>query len=166
MEYLEEPNPNNHRQWGTKIQLTCEERNHYFDFSVPADLVSFFYSNNINRTTMYCNKDTYWVFEDGYVEGETCSSAKTDEMWCKSVVQPNCVDRTVRCGALQSVFGGADKELLAEPNPDDHTEYGTSIRLTCPQRNYYFDFSVPSDLVSYFYSNNINETVITCNRDG
>ena len=56
-------------------------------------------------------------------------------------------------------------EYLVEPNPSDRTEVNTSVRVTCPDRNHHFDFAVADDLVSYFYSLNINDTVLTCNHD-
>ena len=164
-QYLDEPNSRDHSEWGTRLQLTCLEKNFFFDFSVPDDLISFYYSNNINITTMYCNKDRYWVIENGAVEGETCESSRTDAVWCKNVVQPMCVDRTIRCNPLQPMFWDTDMEMLKEVATNDHREYGTSIRLTCPQRNYFFDFSTEPDLISYYYSNNINDTVITCNKE-
>jgi hypothetical protein len=42
----------------------------------------------------------------------------------------------------------------------------TSIEYTCPERNFYFDYPVGSNFVSYYYTNNINDINVTCNHDG
>ena len=66
---------------------------------------------------------------------------------------------------MQSDFFTANIDVITAPNPNDLTENGTTLELTCTQRNHYFDFSVPDDLISFFYSENINRTVLTCNQD-
>ena len=101
----------------------------------------------------------------GGVEGETCSSSgHATEHWCKSVQIFPCVDRTIHCNAIPS-FLNNEVTILNEEEEGSLTILGTSIGLTCTGENYYFDFSVPDDLVSFYYSNNVNETTITCNKD-
>ena len=113
--------------------------------------------------THYCRR---WLITDG-VRGENCDpSLDANDNVCQDVTQPQCVDRTIRCTALPTNFGNADISVINAPNPDDPTEYGTVIQWTCLGRNHYFNFSVPDDLISFYYSNNINVTTLTCNRDG
>lgn len=106
-----------------------------------------------------------WTISNGVI-GESCpsSSHPTDNV-CSEISQPLCVDRTIRCTPLPD-FGISDVAVLNAPNSDDLTEFGTIIQVTCLGRNHYFDFSVPDDLISFYYSTNINQTTFTCNRDG
>lgn len=41
------------------FDVTCTERNHYFDYSVPANVPSFYFATNINWTSFFCNHDRY-----------------------------------------------------------------------------------------------------------
>ena len=94
--------------------------------------------------------------------GGTCQSMQPDGS-CTSVYIPACVDRTVYCNPLTTP-GNSSKSILAQPNPLNQVELGTSMRFTCPLPNYYFNYSVPSNLTSFFYSTNINSTTLTCNK--
>ena len=115
---------------------------------------------------MWCFIQREWAIANG-MRGENCvSSTHATDNICKDVWQPQCVDRTIRCNPLQENFGITDVEILSAPNPSDLTEAGTDIKLSCLNHNYYFDFSVPEDLVSFYYSNNINVTTMYCNKDG
>ena len=58
------------------------------------------------------------------------------------------------------------KSILAQPNPLSETILGTSIRFTCSDRNWYFNYSVPVDLKSFYYSTNYNNSTMTCNPYG
>ena len=76
-----------------------------------------------------------------------------------------CVDRTVQCSILPS-FLNIDVEYLHGQVEDEVPLWNTTVQLTCSEENYYFDFPVPDDLVSFHYSNNINSTTLACNEFG
>lgn len=113
------------------------------------------------------NSDCYRFWEViGGIEGETClESNHSSELWCKNVTLFPCADRTILCNPLPS-FLNTTVQMLQEPETGNFTVFNTSISLTCPNENFYFDYSVPANLVSFFYSTNINETTLTCNKDG
>ena len=53
--------------------------------------------------------------------------------------------------------------ILNQPNPSSLVQVGTSVRFTCDNHDWFFDYSVPKDIVSYYYSTNIDSTTLTCN---
>ena len=77
-----QPNSENEYEYGTEIQFTCPNYKHYFDYSVPDNLVSFYYSTNINTTTLTCNEYKFWTVENG-INGETCANKKEDDTGAK-----------------------------------------------------------------------------------
>lgn len=96
--------------------------------------------------------------------GETCIGPQADGS-CSDVYIPDCVDRTIYCNPLPS-FSNAAVDILNEPDPLSPNILNSSYRLTCTGDNHYFDYSVPTDLVSFYYSTNINETTLTCLKEG
>ena len=78
---------------------------------------------------------------------------------------PACVDRTIRCDPPPSP-AKANINFVTEPNPDDLSEYGTSIEFECPDRLHYFDYPVEQPFVSFYYTTNINYVNVSCNQDG
>lgn len=75
------------------------------------------------------------------------------------------MDRTVRCSPLQPDFGLATLTVVSAPNPADLSEASTSVRLACEDEDFAFNFPVPHDIVSFFFVENINATLLTCNVD-
>jgi hypothetical protein len=53
--------------------------------------------------------------------------------------------------------------ILSQPNPLNLIQLGTSVRLTCSNQNWFFDYQVPVNLTSFYYSNNIKSATLTCN---
>ena len=51
-ELLMQPNNQNELEFGTKIQFSCPQYAHYFDYAIPDGTSSFYYSTNINTTTL------------------------------------------------------------------------------------------------------------------
>ena len=96
--------------------------------------------------------------------GETCIGPQPDGT-CLEVYIPDCVDRTIYCNPLPS-FENATVELLNEPEVGSPNLLDTSYNLTCQEKNNYFDYSVPANLVSFYYSTNINEMTLTCLKEG
>ena len=162
---IEQPNADNEFEYGTKIQFTCPQYSHYFDYSVPEDLVSFFYSTNINTTTLSCNEYRYWSVENG-INGETCADKKLDddELWCEDAVIPECVDRAILCTPAP-VPARANIVFSNRPHPEKF-EHKTEIQYQCPDRLHYFDYPVPDDFISFHYTDNVNAINITCTEDG
>ena len=105
----------------------------------------------------------FWEITGG-VEGDICPESDHADNWCKDVTIAPCVDRTVHCNAIPS-FLNNNVTLLNEPREGSLTIVGTSIVLSCTEENFYFDYSVPNDLISFHYSNNVKLTTITCNKD-
>ena len=107
-----------------------------------------------------------WTVTGG-IDGETCTDWKADdnELWCSYVLIPACVDRTIRCDPPPSP-AKANINFVTEPNPDDLSEYGTSIEFECPDRLHYFDYPVEQPFVSFYYTTNINYVNVSCNQDG
>jgi hypothetical protein len=72
----------------------------------------------------------------------------------------------IRIYKFSFASANATKSVIAQPNPQSQTILGTTIRFTCSLRNWYFNYSVPKDLVSFYYSTNYNSSVLTCNGYG
>ena len=164
-ELIVQPNPDNELEYLTKIQFTCPQTGHYFDYAVPPDLVSFYYSTNIKTTTLTCNEYKYWTVENG-INGETCADKNLDddELWCEDVIIPECVDRAILC-TTPPTPARADIVFNSRPDPL-RFEYETEIQYTCPDRNHYFDYPVPEDFISFHYTDNINTIDISCTKEG
>jgi len=62
--------------------------------------------------------------------------------------------RTFKCLSSSFYFKGSTTIL------------GTSIKFQCPLKNWYFNYSVPANLTSFYYSKNINNSTLTCNAFG
>lgn len=164
-ELIEQPNTDNEYEYGTKIQFTCPLPSHYFDYSVPSDLISFFYSTNINTTILTCNDQKFWTVENG-INGETCADKKfdDDELWCEDVIIPDCVDRAILCSVPPTP---ARANIVFDNRPDPNRfEYKTEINYKCPDRNHYFDYPVPDNFKSFHYTDNVNEINVICNKNG
>ena len=164
-ELLMQPNNQNELEFGTKIQFSCPQYAHYFDYAIPDGTSSFYYSTNINTTTLTCNEYTYWTVENG-INGETCADKEPndDELWCEYVDIPSCVDRAILC-STPPMPARATIDFINRPDPDRY-EFKTEIHYKCPGRNYYFDYDVPEDFVSFSYTDNINAISVTCTEDG
>jgi hypothetical protein len=61
------------------------------------------------------------------------------------------------------VFDNFLRVILSQPNPLNLIQLGTSVRLTCLNQNWFFDYQVPANLTSFYYSNNIKSATLTCN---
>ena len=103
-----------------------------------------------------------WSVSNGLEE--ICVGRQPDGR-CKTLNIPDCEDRTIRCSAVPNLWNGV-KVILNEIDPDDHTVYGTRFTVGCTEKNFYFDYSVPDDLISFYFSNNINLTTFYCNMNG
>jgi hypothetical protein len=101
---------------------------------------------------------------DNSMKGETCLSQQADGS-CKSIAIPSCVDRTVYCSKLPAPKNSTIINLNGT-NPKNLPQLGTSVRFTCPSKNWYFNYSIPGNLMSFYYSTNINNMTLTCNIYG
>jgi hypothetical protein len=95
-------------------------------------------------------------------EGETCLSQQDDKS-CKSIYIPKCVDRNVYC---TPVTVPANSSVIQLPVGGSLVRMGASVRFTCTADNWFFNYSVPSNLTSFYYSTNIKTTTLTCNPYG
>ncbi len=98
------------------------------------------------------------------MKGETCLGQQTDGS-CKLIVIPDCVDRTVYCSNLPTPKNSTIITLNVT-NPKNLSQLGTSVRMTCPDENWYFNYAILKNLTSFYYSTNINTTTLTCNIYG
>ena len=46
---------------------------YYFDYPVPNDFISFYYTNNVNEIDVRCTEDGNWEVKGG-IEGLTCDN--------------------------------------------------------------------------------------------
>ena len=99
---------------------------------------------------------------DHPAEGETCLGQQPNNT-CQAVAIPKCVDRNVYCSAVPAPANASVLTLPVDNNPQ---KVGTVIQFTCPDRNWFFNYSVPANLISFYYSTNINVTSVTCNTHG
>ena len=75
-----------------------------------------------------------------------------------------CQDRTIRCSTPPNPAGA----VITYPNivtTDDYSEYKTTINFLCPGRKHAFSYPVGDDFVSFYYTTNIHEIEMTCNKD-
>ena len=72
-----------------------------------------------------------------------------------------CVDRTIHCNSIPS-FLNNNVEIINEPVNGSRTVLGTSLKFTCTETNYFFNYPVSDDLEIL---NKFNETTIICNID-
>ena len=160
---ITQPNFENEYEYGTEIQFSCLDYQHYFDYSVPEDLVSYYYSTNINSITLSCNEYKYWTVQNG-INGETCANknSNSNELWCEDVFIPECVDRSILC-TTPPIPKRAEMIISERPNIKTY-EYKTEIHYKCQER-YHFDYPVPNDFISFYYTENINEINVRCTED-
>jgi hypothetical protein len=52
-----QPNPLSQSDYATALEYSCPQRLHFFDYPVADPFVSFYYTTNINRVNVTCNKD-------------------------------------------------------------------------------------------------------------
>ena len=71
------------------------------------------------------------------------------ELWCEDVIIPECVDRAILCTEPPKPKR-AKINYVKLPQPDRY-EYLTEIHYEC-QEHYYFDYPVPEDFISFYYS--------------
>jgi len=68
MNFTIKTNPNSNREYGTKIEYSCPERLHFFDYPVGDNFISYYYTKNINAINVTCNQDGWasisWVLEN------------------------------------------------------------------------------------------------------
>ena len=105
----------------------------------------------------------FWL-ADYQAPNETCFDSQTDGS-CKEIFIPDCVDRTVYCSQLPYPEN-ANLTVLTQTDSKNLSQLGTSLMFSCPLENWYFNYSTPHNLTSYFYSNNIKNTTLTCNIYG
>ena len=97
--------------------------------------------------------------------GETCIGPQADGS-CEQVVIPSCVDRSIHCNPIPGNSTlNAEITWVSGPAESIPTLFETIFTFECTERNHYFNFSVPPDLISYYYSNNINLTTVACNHN-
>ena len=161
---LQQPDKENEVESDTQIMFTCPQYQHYFDYSVPDDLVSYYYSTNINVTILTCNDHKFWTVKNG-LNGETCVDKKSgdDELWCEYVMIPECVDRKILCSDPPM----PERSMITYLNkPHENVfEYKTEINYKCTDRNHYFDYPVPQDFVSFHYTTNVDDITVKCTKD-
>ena len=56
-------------------------------------------------------------------------------------------------------------KIETNSNSPNNKKMGTSIFYSCPERNYYFDYSVGNNFTSFYTTVNINSINVTCNQD-
>ncbi len=95
-------------------------------------------------------------------DGETCQGLQSDGS-CKSISIPKCVDRNVYCNAVAFPANATIAKLPVDGNIQ---KLGAVLKFTCPIAYWFFNYSIPKNLISYYYSNNINVTTLTCNTHG
>jgi len=66
MVFSERPNINKY-EYKTEIHYKCQEHYH-FDYPVPDDFISFYYTENINEIDVRCTEDKNWEVRGG-IEG-------------------------------------------------------------------------------------------------
>lgn len=84
---------------------------------------------------------------------------------CSTTPLPLSPDRMVYCTNLTTP-GNSTKKIVNQPNLQNEIQMETSITYTCPLEYWYFNYSVPDNLTSFYYSRNINTTTLTCNNYG
>jgi len=107
-----------------------------------------------------------WVVQNGII-GETCTNfyGNDSQLWCANPNIPDCADRTINC-TIPPTPEGASISITNNGDPNNIREYLTTLNFTCPLNYYAFDYPVGSKFTSYYFTNNINTTVATCNKDG
>ena len=164
-EIIRQPNIENEIEFQTEIQFTCQGSQHYFNYSVPDDFTSFYYTNNIDTITLKCNEFKYWTVQNG-IDGETCSNKfpESEDLHCEFVNIPACSDRAILCSD-PPMPAKSKIDFIIRPDPE-RFEHNTRVQYTCPDRNHFFDYEVGDEFISYFYTENVNAINITCNHNG
>ena len=98
------------------------------------------------------------------MDGETCLGKQQDGS-CQAIFIPDCVDRNVYCSNVPTPTEST-KSITVPAASNGLSTVGTSFSFVCPQNNFFFDYSLPKNLTSYYYSNNINTSTVTCNIYG
>lgn len=106
------------------------------------------------------------------MEGETCitneypdTDINPETVQCKFVHVPGCVDRTVHCKTPPFPLQ-ANISFVNQPNTIKNNVMGTKISYKCLDDNFYFDYPLGTNVMSFADSENINEAMVTCSING
>lgn len=134
-----------------------------------------------------------WTVKDGLslnLNTQTCVDFKNDdnELWCKTVRIPDCVDRTILCSDPPSLAVAHTNQIdvrpagtlllkvlcnfdfgltnfsVASDNPNLRL-MGTVLEYECKGRGYAFDYPLSPNFVSFYNETNINKIKVTCTKD-
>jgi hypothetical protein len=179
--------------FNTTANYSCLERNHYFDYPVPHNLQSFYYSTNIKTLSAHCNaygyvcilpdnrmitliihtlQLRYWEVTNGWA-GETCHNMNTkgtDDLWCETITIPACAERTINCTSLP--YPANAKWRVSTPIISSNKklkagqqEMGTKIVYSCPMKDNYFDYPLDYNFGTFKFTNNINKVIARCTKN-
>ena len=96
---------------------------------------------------------------------DICLIAATIEK-CYQPVLPKCVDRNSYCSLPPQLPTLARRDDLYRPLQDWITVPDTKLRYYCPDKNWAFDYKTDPNAPSYYFTKNVNNITMTCNKKG
>ena len=85
---------------------------------------------------------------------------------CLQPSVPSCVDRNHYCSLPPPVPNNARLDEIFRPLQDWINFPDTKLKYYCPDRNWAFNYKTDPKAPSYYFTNNLNNITITCNKNG
>jgi hypothetical protein len=100
--------------------------------------------------------------------GESCnvSIGNADVEKCVKPILKPCVDRNKYCDAPPPIPTLATKDDIYVPVPQWNNVPDTKFNYYCLTNNWAFNYKTSPTAPSYYFTKNINNMTITCNKNG
>ena len=98
--------------------------------------------------------------------GGSCSGNTATPEKCEQPVIPACVDRNAYCTLPPDIPTDARRDELFRPLQDWITVPDTKLKYYCSKPNWAFNYNTDPAAPSFYFTKNINNLTITCNKNG
>ena len=106
-----------------------------------------------------------WIIQNG-PPGESCLGNETSTEKCLFPKIPNCIDRNVYCEAPPKLPQKATRNEIYIPTRGWLNIPNTKLNYMCNNQSWAFNYKTDPKLPSFYFTENINNITITCNKNG
>ncbi len=128
--------------------------------SIISSFLDSFYQSNISSLF-----SSQWIIQNSPIGG-SCSGNTGPIEKCNQTVIPNCVDRNNYCSLPPDIPADARRDDVHRPLQDWINVPDTKLIYYCAKTNWAFNYKTDPNAPSYYFTNNINNMTITCNKNG
>jgi hypothetical protein len=140
--------------------------NHFFIFGQFLSINHFFiFSANFYKSNISSLFSSQWIIQNSPIGGSCAGNTGPIEK-CNQTVIPNCVDRNNYCSLPPDIPTDARRDDVHRPLQDWINVPDTKLIYYCAKTNWAFNYKTDSNAPSYYFTNNINNMTITCNKNG